>query len=164
MRNFETRQAMLNFDCICKVCKNGLAEDKEDFDEYEKLMQDKKTLQREVLDYQTKCTRLVSTNRKAYDLGKKNKASPTLLYDCLSNGFLYSALGFRDYKTLEFKENAVDFATAGKSLQDLFGFVDPENGEWQKRIHLVNWIKKKKSNDWLDKHENYKKDEMKVLF
>ena len=35
MRNFETRRAML----ICKVCKNGLAEDKDDFNEYEILMQ-----------------------------------------------------------------------------------------------------------------------------
>ena len=154
MRNFETRQTMLKFDCICKICKNGLAEDREDFHEYEKLMNDKNTLQREVsLDYQTKCTKLMSINRKCYDLGKKNKASPTSLYVCLSNGFLYSALGFRDYKKLEFKRNAVDFATAAKSLQDLFGFVDPENGEWQKRINLEKWIKRGKSNKWLGKHE-----------
>lgn len=137
-----------------------MAEDREDFDEYEKLMDDKKTLEAEVsLDYQTKCTRLMSINRKGYDLGKKNKASPTTLYGRLSNGFLYSALGFRDYKTLEFKRNAVDFATAAKSLQELFGFVDPENGEWQKRINLEKWIKKKKPKQWLDKHENYKKNE-----
>ena len=95
----------------------------------------------------------MSINRKCYDLGKKNKALPTSLYVCLSNGFLYSALGFRDYKTLEFKRNAVDFATAAKSLQDLFGFVDPEKGEWQKRINLEKWIKRGKSNKWLGKHE-----------
>ena len=55
MRNFETRRAMLNFDCICKVCKKGLDDDKDDFHEYERLMEDDKNLQREVvLDYQTK--------------------------------------------------------------------------------------------------------------
>ena len=33
-----------------------------------------------------------------------------ILSSSLSSGFLYSALGFCDYKTSKFKENAVDFA------------------------------------------------------
>ena len=86
-------------------------------------------------------------------MGKKNKACPKTLHDRVQSGFVYAALGFRDYKTLEFKRNAVDFATAAKSLQDLFGFVDPEKGEWQKRINLEKWIKRGKSNKWLGKHE-----------
>ena len=68
--------------------------------------------------------------------------------------FLYSALAFRHYKTSEFKGNAVDFAKGGKNLQDLFGFADPEFGEWRKRINFDKWIQMKNSNRWLDKHEN----------
>ena len=159
MRTFQTRQEMLKFNCICKVCKNGPAEDKTDFDEYEKLMQDNKNLVTDPsLDFQTKCMRLVDCHKKAYNLGKKNKASPLLLYDRLSAGFLYSACGFRDYKKSEFKGNAVNFAVAGKKLQELFGFIVPEKGEWQKRIDFDKWIKKKDSNKWLDQHENPAED------
>ena len=67
---------------------------------------------------------------------------------------MYSALAFRHYKTSEFKGNAVDFAKGGKNLQDLFGFADPEFGEWRKRINFDKWIQMKNSNRWLDKHEN----------
>ena len=130
MRKFETRQEMLKFNCICKVCKNGPAEDKADFDEYEKLMQDNKNLVTDPsLDFQTKCMRLVDCHKKAYNLGKKNKASPRNIYSRLSSGFLYSALRFRDYQTSELKGNAVDFAKVSKNLQDLLGFAHPDFGE-----------------------------------
>ena len=149
MRTFGTRQEMLKskFNCVCKVCKNGPAEDKADFVEYEKLMQDNKKLQSTMsLDYQANCMGLVECHKRAYNLGKKNKASPKLLNDRVESGFVYAALGFRDYKTSEFKRNAVNFAIAGKKLQELFGFVVPENGEWQRRIDFDKWIQEEAKN------------------
>ena len=123
-------------------------------------MQDDKNLQMEVaLDYQLNVWNwLIVTGSRTIG-GKKNKATSTLLYSHLVSGFLYSALGFRDYKTSEYKGNAVDFAKGGKNLQDLFGFADPDFGEWQKRIDFDKWIQVKNWNRWLEKHENYKKDE-----
>ena len=154
MRNFYTRQGILKFYCICKVCKNGPAEDKADFDEYEKLMQDHRSEMQDLsLDFQTICRKLVDCQKKAYNLGRKNKASPSLLYRRLSAGFLYAALGFRNFKTSEFKGNAMNFVVAAKKLQELFGFVAPETGEWQKRINFDKWIRKKDSNQWLDQYE-----------
>ena len=149
MKTFRTRQEMLKskFNCICKLCKNGPAEDKADFVEYEKLMQDNKNLQSTMsLDYQTNCMGLVECHKKAYNLGKKNKASPSLLYHRLLSGFVYAALGFRDYKTSEFKRNAVNFAVAGKKLQGIFNFVNPEKGEWEKRIDFDKWIQEESKN------------------
>ena len=55
-------------------------------------------------------------------------------------------------KTSEFKENAVKFAVASKKLQEMFGFLIPESGEWEKRIDFENWIKRKNSNQWLDQY------------
>ena len=59
MRKFQIRQGILKFNCICKVCKNGPAVDKADFDEYDKIMQDHENLLRDYnlnrLDYQTIC-------------------------------------------------------------------------------------------------------------
>ena len=149
MRTFGTRQEMLKwqFNCICKVCKNGPAEDKADFVEYEKLMQDNENLKStKSLDYQTNCMRLVEIHQKAYNLGKKNKASPSLLYDRLLQGFEYASFGFRVYKKEEFKRNALKFAVAGKKMQELFGFVVPEKGEWQKRIDFDKWIQEEPKN------------------
>ena len=117
-------------------------------------MQDHKNLPRDLsLDFQTICMKLVDCQKKAYNLGRKNKASPSLLYRRLSAGFLYAALGFRNFKTSEFKGNAVNFVVAAKKLQELFEFVAPETGEWQKRIDFDKWIKKKDSNKWLDQYE-----------
>ena len=147
MRTFRTRREMLKFSCICKVCQKGPADDKADFAEYEKLMQDNKNLQSTMShDYQTNCDKLVEVHKRAYNLGKKNKACPSLLYDRLMHGFVYAALGFRDFKTPEFKKNAVNFAVAGKKMQELFGFVNPENGEWQKRINFDKWIQEESKN------------------
>jgi hypothetical protein len=53
----------------------------------------------------------------------------------------------------------MNFAVAGKKLQELFGFIVPEKGEWQKRIDFDKWIKKKDSNKWLDQHEKPAEDE-----
>ena len=154
MRKFQTRQGILKFNCICKVCKNGPAEDKVDFDEYEKIMQDHQSMPKDLsLDFQTRCMKLVDIQKKAYNLGRKNKASPSLLYRRLCAGFLYAALGFRNFQTLEFKGNALNFTVAAKKLQELFGFVAPETGEWQKRLDFDKWIKKKDSNKWLDQYE-----------
>ena len=64
-------------------------------------MQDHKSMPRDLsLDFQTICMKLVDCQKKAYDLGRKNKASPSLLYRGLSAGFLYAALGFRNFKTV----------------------------------------------------------------
>ena len=156
MRKFQIRQGILKFNCICKVCKNGPAVDKADFDEYDKIMQDSGNLlrgyQQGLLDYQTICMNQVDSQKKAYNLGRKNKASPSFLYRRLSAGFLQAALGFRHFKTSEFKENAVNFVVAAKKLQELFGFVAPETGEWQKRLDFDKWILKKDSNKWLDQY------------
>ena len=147
---------MLNFDCICKVCKNGPAVDRADFDENDKIMQDSENLlrcyQQGLLDFQTICMKQVDGQKKAYNLGRKNKASPSLLYRRLSAGFLQAAIGFRHFKTSEFKENAVNFVVAAKKLQELFGFVAPETGEWQKRLDFDKWILKKESNRFLDQY------------
>ena len=88
MRTFRTRQEMLKFNCICKVCKNGPAEDH--------------LLRALSLDFQTICMKLVDWQKKAYNLGKRNNTSPSVLYRWLSAEFLYAALGFRNFKTLEF--------------------------------------------------------------
>ena len=153
MMKFQKRQGILKFNCICKVCKNGPAEDKADFDEYEKLMQDHKSLPRDLsLDFQTICMKLVDCQKKACNLGRKNRASPSSLYRRLSAGFLYAALGFLNFKTSEFKGNAMNFTVAAKKLQELFGFVAPETGEWQKRLNFDKWIEKKESNQWLDQY------------
>ena len=156
MRKFQIRQGILKFNCICKVCKNGPAVDKADFDEYDKIMQDIGNLlrvyQQGLLDYQTICMNQVDSQKKAYNLGRKNKASPSFLYRRLSAGFLQAAIGFRHFKTSEFKENAVNFVVAAKKLQELFGFVAPETGEWQKRLDFDKWILKKESNKFLDQY------------
>ena len=47
----------------------------------------------------------------------------------------------------------MNFTVAAKKLQELFGFVAPGSGEWQKRINFDKWIKKEDSNQWLDQYE-----------
>ena len=76
-------------------------------------------------------------------------ASPGPLYTRVESGFVSSAIGFHLSKKEEFKRDAIQFATAGKKLQKIFGFMIPEDGEWKKRISFENWMKNQDSIEWL---------------
>ena len=79
-----------------------------------------------------------------------NKATPTLFYERLSDGFLESALGFRLTKKKEFKEYARKFAVAAQKVQKNYAFIKPEDGEWQNRLDFEQWILTQKAKEWLD--------------
>ena len=76
---FQTMQEILKFNCICKICKNGKAVDKADFDEYDKIMQDHKNLLRDynlsLVSTQTICMQFVDGQKKAFSHSNSSKTT-----------------------------------------------------------------------------------------
>ena len=90
MKNFQARQDMLeykcHFKCFCEICKKGPEGDISDFEEYEKLMENAKSLQSVhkgdgcmycAPNQPSRFLDLVSCDKKAFNLAKKNQGTFT---------------------------------------------------------------------------------------
>ena len=86
MKRFQTRQEKLGFNCICEICKKGPEHDIEAFEEYERLIEEKKKLQSDhkeggcancAPDQPSRYMKMVTCAEKAYNLAMKNRKHGT---------------------------------------------------------------------------------------
>jgi len=153
MKNRKIRQEILqnqyHFTCICKFCKIEVIDNSaEIYKEFQELVDGvEENLMGYTRHYQIsgqtteELKTLLISLKRMYELGKSKNMDPAGLYELCNEGFITCfkiacGLIIDD----EFKLDAKQFAVEGEKLQKLYGFLNPEEGEWRKRQNIDEMI------------------------
>jgi len=157
MKNRKTRQEILqnqyHFTCICKFCKMEVMDNSaEIYKEFQELVYYWSIGLRQTTEG---LKTLLINLKRMYELGKLKNMDPAVLYELCNEGFITSfKLACGVIIDDEFKSDAKLFAVEGEKLQKLYGFLNPEIGEWRKRQNIEEMIdnlieeSEQRSNKW----------------